>query len=417
MRLINASLLDRPGNWEIAIANGLVTELRPMEAGRPSTSTDIDLGGKLVHRPFIDIHLHLDKAYQSDTAPNRSGTLAEAIELGRAYKAGMDETQVFQKVLRGAREALLHGTTRIRTHVDVDPASRLAGVIGALQAKSALRGLVDVQIVAFPQEGITNQPGVVDLLREAIRLGCTAVGGIPARDPDPHEHIRQVFALAQELDVPIDMHVDESDNPADLTLAVVARETQRTGYAGRVTAGHCCSLDAQEPELRHEVIERVAEAGVHVVTLPSTNLYLQGRADQVRVRRGVAPVKELLANGVNVTFGSDNIRDPFNPFGNANMLEGALLLAHAAHMGGTEELAEIFTMGTRRAAAVWESRSLTACSYEVAPGQPADLVVFSARTPQEVIVAQAPPVMVFVGGRQLVQRADSLYLSERFPTH
>lgn len=417
MRLTNASLAGRNGTWDLLLDDGLIVEVRPHPPEGAPTPGVLDLDGRLVHRPFIDGHLHLDKAYQSDSAPNRSGTLSEAIALGRAYKEQLDGPSVYQRVIRGAREALQHGTTRIRTHVDVDPVAGLVGVVAALEAKVALRGLVDLQVVAFPQEGITNQPRVRELLSEALRLGCSAIGGIPARDPQPEEHVRQVFELAAAYDVPVDMHVDESDDPADLTLPLIARETQLRGMQGRVTAGHCCSLSAQPPEVRAEIIAAVREAGVHVLTLPSTNLYLQGRNDQVNVRRGLAPVRELLQAGVNVAYGSDNIRDPFNPFGNADMLEGGLILAHAAHMGGTEDLAEVFAMGTRRAAALWEGRTWdSSFRYEVEPGAPADLMVFNARTIQEVIVGQASPVRVFVGGRQVVQRMQSVQLIESFPS-
>lgn len=417
MRLINARLAGRAGTWDILLDDGLIVEVRPHRPEGTDMAGAIDLEGRLVTRPYVDAHMHLDKAYQSDSAPNRSGTLSEAIALGRVYKEQINGPSVYQRVIRGAREALQNGTTRIRTHVDVDPVAGLVGVVSALEAKGALRGLVDVQVVAFPQEGITNQPGVRELLGESLRLGCSAIGGIPARDPLPEEHIRQVFDLAEAHGVPVDMHADESDNPADLTLPLIVRETRRRSMQGRVTAGHCCSLSAQPPEVRAEIIAAVQEAGVHVLTLPSTNLYLQGRGDEGNVRRGLAPVRELLQEGVNVAYGSDNIRDPFNPFGNANMLEGALILAHAAHMGGVEDLAEVFAMGTRRAAALWEGRSLDpSFRYEVEPGAPADLLVFGARSPQEVIVGQAPPVRVIVGGRQVVQRMEYVQLIESFPS-
>lgn len=417
MILTRASLADRTGLWDVELDNGKVHSVTPHMPGSRTDTTECDLAGGLLHRTFVDAHLHLDKAFQTDTSPNQSGTLTEAIALGRLYKENLTGASVYQKVLKGARAALLNGTTRLRTHVDVDPTVGLAGVVAALEARSTLKGLVDVQVVAFPQEGITNHPGTADLLRESLRLGSDVIGGIPARDPDPAAHIRHVFALAESFAVPVDLHVDESDDPRDFTLPLVIEETRRLGFAGRVTAGHCCSLSAQEPARRAEVIQAMAETGIHALTLPSTNLYLQGRADMVNPRRGLLPVRELLAAGVNVAFGSDNVRDPFNPFGNASMVEGALIAAHAAHMGGTADLAEIFHMATTRSAALWESRRPDrSFRYLVEPGAPADLMVFDARTPQEVIVGQLPPVRVFAGGRQVVQRIQHIQLTESFPS-
>ncbi len=375
----------------------------------------IDLSGRLVMRPFADVHLHLDKAFQSEAMPNRSGTLTEAIRLGQIIKANMTRSAVYERIMRGARAALSHGVTRLRTHVDVDPVVGLISVEAALEARAKLRDVVDLQVVAFPQEGITNQPGVAELLQEAIRMGCDAVGGIPARDPQPEEHVRIVFALAEAAGSLVDMHVDESDDPSDLTLPLVAEYTRRHGMAGRVAAGHCCSLSAQEPARRAGIIESVRDAGLHVITLPSTNLYLQGRGDRVNVRRGLAPVKELLAAGVNVAFGSDNIRDPFNPFGNGSMIQEALILAHAAHMGGQDELATVLEMAGHRAEAIMDGCHPDRLpGPDIRPGMEANLIVLDAASPADVIVGQRPPELVFVRGQQVMSRQEQLSVTAPF---
>ena len=415
MFLYNAALAGRPGLWGIRVEDKRIVAVAPHTPGGAVPEGAVDVGGRLVTRPFVDVHLHLDKAFQADTAANRSGTLEEAIRLGQALKARQTGSDVYRRILRGARTALTQGVTRLRTHVDVDPVVGLTGVAAALEAREALKGLVDVQVVAFPQEGITNQPGVTDLLHEAIRMGCAAVGGIPARDPQPEEHIRVVFALAEATGCLVDMHVDESDDPDDLTLPLVAAYTRRHGMEGRVAAGHCCSLSAQEPARRTEVIEAVREAGVHVITLPSTNLYLQGRADRVNVRRGLAPVKELLAAGVNVAFGSDNIRDPFNPFGNGSMIQSALILAHGAHMGGQDDLETIFGMAGFRAEAIMDGRRPDQLpDPAIRPGIAAYLVVLDAKSPAEAIIGQRPPAQVFVRGQRVVYREERLFATASF---
>lgn len=425
LALLDARLASRDGRWDIVCDGATIAEVRPHRAGDGGTGRDGGagrdrgaardvrmLGGALVTAAYTDVHHHLDKAFAP--AANRSGTLDEAIRLSAALKRRATEADVHARVLRGARMALAHGTTRLRTHVDVDPVAGLTGVRGALRARAELR-VPHIQVVAFPQEGLGAAgagPAVPELLRTALELGCDAVGGIPARDEDPAAHVRTVMDLAAAFDVPVDLHVDESDDPDDATLALVAQETHRRGWAGRVTASHCCSLGSQPPQRRDAVIAAVAAAGVHVVTLPSTNLHLQGRGDDTRVRRGLTPVVELLAAGVNVAYGSDNVRDPFNPFGNADMTQIGWLLAHAAHMGGAEQLAEVHAMGTTRAAAVWAG-DRGPVEDPVVPAAPADLLVFDAESTADVLVGQLRPTTVVVDGRVAVERRETVQFTAR----
>jgi cytosine deaminase len=408
LQLRDVTLPRRTGRWDVACEGERIATVQPH---RPSPAPAADgLGGALVVPAFVDAHLHLDKAYLDAEAPNRSGTLAEAIELSHRLKQRLTVDDVHERIVRGATDALINGTTRLRTHVDVDAVVGLTGVRAALRARETLAGRPDMQVVAFPQEGLDDE--VEDLLRESLALGCDAVGGIPARDDDPVRHIRRVFAIAAAFDVPVDMHVDESDDPRDLTLEALAEETLRRGWGGRVSAGHCCSLSAQSPATRARIIRKVADAGVHVVTLPSTNLYLQGREDVTNPRRGLTPVVELLAGGVNVVYASDNIQDPFNPFGNASMVETGLLLAHAAHMGGEEQLDEVFEMGTRRPAALIAGVPVMDTPADpIAPGAPADLLVIRAESGADVILRQRAPSIVVAGGQVAVQRQETVNLT------
>ena len=367
----------------------------------------MELDGGLVSRPFVDVHLHLDKAFQGDDVVNRSGSLEEAIQLSRRSSGRLPtEDELVARIVRGAMAALARGTTTLRSHIDFDRTVGLRGVEAALIARTMLPVGVRLEVVAFPQQGIDEV--IVELLRQSLVLGCDAIGGIPARQPDARDHITRIFDLAAELDVPVDMHVDESDDPRDRTLELLADETERRGWQGRVIAGHCCSLTGQRPAVRRRIVEKVRGAGIHVVTLPSTNLHLQGRGDAVP-RRGLAPVRELLEHGVNVVYGSDNIRDAFNPFGNASMVEAGLLLAHAAHMGAQEELAEVFEMATRRPAialsgTVWSGTP----GPHVAAGMAADVLVFPVASPQDVIVSQAHPSAVYLSGVPVVRRREEV---------
>jgi cytosine deaminase len=290
----------------------------------------------------------------------------------------------------------------LRTHVDIDPIVGLRGFNALLRVRERLRDTGRLQIVAFPQEGLGDDGYVEGLLDQALRAGADAVGGIPAREADPKAHIDRIFALAKKHGAPIDMHVDESDDPRDLTLEYLAEKTLAEGYAGRVVAGHCTSLAVAAEDDVARIVEKVKRAGITIVTLPSTNLHLGGRRDRGPVGRGLTPVRRLLAAGVNVVCGSDNIRDPFTPFGNARMLENGLLLAHAAHMGTGPELATIFEMATVRAAS-----ALGITGYGLDEGARADLVILDAESAADAVVSVAPPLWVIAGGKMLGSQYSS----------
>lgn len=408
LQLRNVALDGHPGRWDVSCHDHQITTVERHQPQQLLPGENLD--GALLVRSFVDPHMHLDKAYLSAKSPNHSGTLAEAIELSRRAKKRETFADTYKRIMRGAVTALTNGTTRLRTHVDVDPVAGLTGVRAAIQARDALAGRPSMQIVAFPQEGLGD--GVEDLLRDSLKLGCDAIGGIPAHDDEPTRHIQRIFAIAESFNVPVDMHIDESDDPSNLTLDALADETIRRGWTGRVTAGHCCSLAAQPPTTRARIIDKVAKAGIHVVTLPSTNLYLQGRHDDRRPRRGLTPVTELLRAGVNVAYGSDNIQDPFNPFGNASMLETGLLLAHAAHMGGTQQLDDVFDMATCRPTALMDNRQPSeARSHAVVAGAPANLLAIEAASPADAIIRQRPPVSVIADGQIVVRRHETVHLS------
>lgn len=222
----------------------------------------------------------------------------------------------------------------------------------------------------------------MELLEEALRLGADVLGGIPAKDTEPALHIRRIFDLAEKYSVPLDIHTDESDNRNDLTVEEIAAQALARGFEGRVTVAHCCSLATLPPDELQVVLAKIAEAGLNVVSLPSTNLYLQGRRDSHLVRRGIAPVRKLLEQGINTAFASDNVRDAFNPFGNANLLQVALLAAHGCHMGGNADLDNIFTMITTAPGKIMGIAS------ELVPGHRADLVILPAYSAAQAIIEQ-----------------------------
>lgn len=343
----------------------------------------LDCKGNLVAPGFIDCHMHLDKTMIAIDTPNESGTLDEAIAITRLRKQQFTINEVKDRARVTLEKAIAAGTTRLRTNVDVDPLAGLVGLEALLELRDEYQDRVDIQLVAFPQEGINKSPGTVNLLEEALRLGADVLGGIPAKDTKPALHIQKIFDLAEKYGVPLDIHTDESDDPDDLTILEIAEQVMARGLQGRVTVAHCCSLAALPPERLEPVLQIISKAKLNVVSLPSTNMYLQGRRDSHKVRRGIAPVRRLLEQGINVAFASDNVRDAFNPFGNANMVQVALLAAHGCHMGGTVDLKQIFTMITTTPG------MLMGIDNTIKTGNRADLVLLSAKDCVQAIIEQA----------------------------
>jgi cytosine deaminase len=344
--------------------------------------------------------MHLDKALTAEFRPNRSGTLEEARQIFRDYKPKATMEDIAGRARRLARMALRHGTTALRTHADVDHSWGLRSVEALLGVREAFRGVLDIQVVAFP----TGYMDVLDdeglgKMRRALEMGADLVGGLPTLSKDPARHCDRLLALAREFDRDVDMHVDESGDPNDLAILELCRATRRHQWEGRVTAGHLCSLEAVEPAKANEVISQIADAGITVVSLPSCNLYLQGREDTTCVRRGVTRVREMLERGINVCYASDNVRDAFNPFGNADMLEVGLIMAHAAHMGDLEGFRRVVEMGTVNPARTFHRGRPVGLTVGVS----ADLVVLDETDPDQVIVTQPERLKVYKAGRLVAE--------------
>jgi len=395
-----ARIWGREGRWDVAVAGGRYAEIAPAVAARGAR--EVEAGGRLLAPAFVDPHIHLDKVLVAeDVRPNRSGTLGEAIAILWERKAAYTVDEIVRRAGQVIESAVVTGTTRIRTHVDVDTIGKLRPLEGVAAARERYRDLVDVEIVAFPQEGVVRDPGTADLLARAVEAGADLVGGMPHNEASPADsrrHVEICFEIAMRHGRDIDMHVDETDDPASRTLEIVADLTLANGYQGRVTAGHTCALAAYPDDYARAVIDKLARAGVHMITNPATNLMLQGRLDRQPVRRGVTRVKELLAAGVNVAMGQDCVKDTFYPFGRADMLEVALITAHAAHLSLPPEVETVFAMGTTLAA-----RVLRIPDYAVETGHRADFMLLDASTPAEAIRLQAPRRLVVRQGRVVAE--------------
>jgi cytosine deaminase len=368
-------------------------------AGAGSDATErIDAAGGLVLPAYVDTHVHLDKVLIRDQLAVHDGTLKGAIDAIQAAKRDYDVEDVRRRARSVIESSVLTGTTRVRTHVDVDTIGGLVPLEGVLAAARDCAGIAEVEAIAFPLEGILRDPGCADLMVAAMEGGATIVGGMPhweTSEAGQREHVRFCFELARRFDADVDMHVDETDDGSVRTLAMVVAETERNGWQGRVTAGHVCALSAADDAYADDVIAGCARSGITIVSNPVTNLVLQGRGDRGLVRRGTTRVRELLAAGVPVAFGQDCVHDGFYPFGRGDMLEVALVSAHAAHLVSPDELSLALAAVTTVPAAAWRLGD----AYGVAAGARADLQLYGAATWPEVLRLQDPPLAVWHRGR------------------
>ncbi len=396
----NAHIVGERGLKDIGVEKGKIAKIGKI-AGKARDV--IDAKGMLVSPAFIDPHIHLDKCMIGDEIrPNVSGTLQEAIEIIWEKKRKYTVADVVRRAAKVIELAALNGTTKMRTHTDVDTIGGLTPVKGLLAARKKFKNIMDIQVIAFPQEGILRDPGTEELMRKAMELGADLVGGMPHHErpySEARPHIDICFEIAKEFDADIDMHVDETDDPNSRSLEYLAEKTIKEGYQGRVTAGHTCALAAYPDDYAREVIRKVKLADINMITNPVTNLVIQGRGDKQPIRRGITRVKELLAAGVNVTFGQDCVNDAFYPFGKADMLEVANISAHAAQLTTPEEIETVFKMMTTNAA-----RTLGVLDdYGIAVGKRADLVITDAASPKDAIRRQPDRRWVVKDGKILAE--------------
>jgi cytosine deaminase len=384
--LRNCRLENKDGLACIAISSGLIARVGDRVDGE--CRAELDVGGRLVSSAFVQPHIHLDKV---GTLPllgrNRTGTLAEAIDILHRTKRSASPDEVAARAGVVVRQAIVSGTTRIRSHVDVDTVGGLTPLRGVLQAAREYADLCEIQTVIFPQEGIIRDPGTAELMDAAMREGGDLVGGMPHWEPDEQaagKHIGICMRLAQRYDADVDMHIDETDDPRSRTLAMLIDATINHGWQGRVTAGHCCAMAAWEDEYASDVIARAVTAGLHFVTNPATNLLLQGRLDGEPRRRGLPRIKEMLAAGLPVACGQDCVQDGFYPFGAADQLQVALIFCHAAQLSVPSEIDAALAAIRHEAARVMGVRG-----YGLEPGCTADLVVLDSDSMHEALRLQA----------------------------
>jgi len=391
--LRNAKLAGQDTPTDLGVTDGVIVAI-----GDDTTAAEtIDLGGRLVTAPLVEPHIHLDAALTvGQPRPNVSGSLFEGIAIWADRVADLSYSDVQSRVSQILRWQLACGVQHVRSHVDVcDP--ELRALRALVELREQVRGLIDLQLVAFPQQGILGFDGGRELMRKAVEIGADVVGGIPHYEltrEDGVESVRFAMALADEHGLRVDIHCDETDDDHSRFVEVMAAETIRRGMSGRVTASHTTAMHSYNNAYAHRLITNIARAGLHMVTNPLDNSVLQGRFDTGPIRRGHTRVKQLLEAGVNVCIGHDSVMDPWYPLGYGDPLQAAFVLVHLGQMSGDAELRQLIEMITTKPAA-----ALGVPGYGLRPGGPADLVVFDAPSEADALRLIAPRTLVLRGGR------------------
>src|SRR5262245_3294285 len=396
--LKNARPIDQAAPTDIGIANGAIAAV---DTNLAADVRSIDLGGRLVCSGFIETHIHLDKSCILDRCQSKRGDLEEAISEGAKAKAAFTPEDVHARATRTLEKAILQGTTHMRTHLEVDPGVGLRSLEGVLPLIKEYAWAIDLQICVFPQEGLLNNPGTDELMVAALERGCRAVGAAPYTDSNPHGQIDRVFEMARQFDVDIDMHLDFGPTPDNMDVEHVCRRTDEHKYGGRVAIGHVTKATGLPMPAFDAMAKRLADAGVALTVLPSTDLYLMGRhhTQDHNVPRGVVPAHKLLHPRVNCSLSSNNVLNPFTPFGDCSLIRIANLYANIAQVGKQADMKACFDMVTRRPA-----KLMRLTQYGIAVGNAADLVVLDATEPEMAVAELNPVLYAFKRGRMTVSR-------------
>ena len=399
LKITNATLPDRQGYWNIAIADGYISEVTSVDLPTQESTEILDARGKLLIPGLVDAHIHLDKALLFDRYPAVEGTFNEALQKTLQAKQEYTIADIRDRASKIIERAIAFGTTTMRTHVEVDPILQLKSLEALLPLKEKYAWGIDLQLAIFAQEGITNRSGTGSLLRKALSMGGDAIGSAPYVDPDPEENIRTVFKIATEFDRDVDFHLDFLDDDAPLLLPVVIEETLKHGWCDRVCLGHMTKLAGLTPAELIAFIPLLREAGIGILALPATDLYMMARQDTHNVRRGVAPIHQLAEAGIKVGLATNNVQNLFTPFGDGDVLKICTLLAQVLQLGTTASHRLCLEMATTRAA-----RAIGIRDYGIEVGKVADLVLLDADSVSDAVAA-APLNRTTIKGGKIVARS------------
>jgi cytosine/creatinine deaminase len=382
---------------DIGISGGRIAAI---EASLPAEAHELDAEGCLVVPGLIETHIHLDKTCILDRCRIAEGTVAEAVHETAAAKRNFTAEDVYARGSKTIARCISHGTMRMRSHVELDPGIGMIGFEAIQQLARDYAWAVDLELCVFPQEGLTNYPGTEELLIEGLRRGARTIGAAPYFDTDPAAQIDRIFAIAREFDVDIDMHLDLAETLDNMQIEYVCRKAEEYGWGGRVAVGHVTQMSLLPPERFNAIAARLADAGVAVTVLPSTDLHLMGRRQDHAIPRGVVPLEPLREAGVTCSISTNNVLNPFTPYGDGSLIRMANLYANVCHVSRPDQLAGCLDMITSDAA-----RLMRLDDYGIKVGGPADLVCIDARDPAEAVSTLAPPRWGLKRGRPSFTRA------------
>jgi cytosine/creatinine deaminase len=395
--LRNARVADRGETVDIGVADGKIAAIEPRISGEGES---VDAQGRFVSPGLVESHFHLDKSRILDrVAPLEDKRATDYMKRVSAVKDTFTVEDVYARASRTLEQCMLNGVMYMRTHIEVDPNVGVHG-FDAIQrlAKDYAWGF-DLQLCVFLQEGWTNVPGAEENVVAGLKRGATVVGGAPRYDTDGAKQIERIFALAKDFDVDVDIHGDGGYTTHDMMAWQICDLTDRMGWGGRVAIGHgnkySCLTDAEAAKLG----KRLADSGVAVSVLPATDIFTSGRHQEHSVMRGLADANALIAQGANCSIATNNVLNPFTPYGDCSLVRIANMYANVIQRGTQKDLSDCFAMISDRAARILRKKD-----YGIAVGNPADLVVWNAQSPAEVIATVAQPVMGFKRGRRIFTR-------------
>jgi cytosine/creatinine deaminase len=398
--LNNVRIWGTDESVDVVVKNGFIVSIEPRKGKQPFAPTNgNDFGGRVLLPGFVESHCHLDKtmSLMDGGLQNHSGTLLEAIQSWYPSKITRNKEDFKRRATYALNQAIAKGTTALRSHLDMDADKGLEVLEVMQELKQNFKDKLHLELVAL------GMPGTLEgdaLMAEALQNGIDVVGGCPHITPDPIACMNSALDLAERFEKPVDLHMDEDENPDVLDLDELADMVRARDLQGRVTADHCCSLSVQPKNIQEKVIEQVAEAGISIVSLPAVNLMLQGHSEPMM--RGLVPIKKLLEQDITVAVGSDNVRDLFQPMGNYDLLWQANLAIHAAHLISPEQRKVALELVTTKPAEI-----LGLQSYGLEVGCQADMVILEAYDLDGALAMMAPRLRVYKAGRLVYKQEIS----------
>lgn len=392
--LRNVHIDGRESAVDIAIKDQIIAAIGTGLDGE--ALDDFDAGGAYAFGGFVDTHIHLDKACILDRCTLCAGTLAEAVQQTAQAKSGFTESDVYARAAKVVEKAIIAGTTRMRSFVEIDPRAGFRSFEALKRIKADYAFAIDIELCAFAQEGLTQEPETYAMLDHALAHGADLVGGCPYTDPDPAKHVALIFDLAVKHNVAVDFHLDFDLQPDHTNLPAVVEHTMRHGWGGRVSIGHVTNLSAMPPEAVEAIGHSLAKAGIALTVLPATDLFLNGRGVQSLVPRGVAPAHQLARLGVVTTVATNNVLNPFTPFGDASLIRMANLYANIAQLSFDTDMQLVFDMVSKTANRLLNHPSALAVGAE------ATVVLLDCAGPVDAVREIARVIGSWKAGRQVV---------------